>query len=167
MEQNKWRAANTVSCWYQGGLLLLHLVDIFGLSVMSLYFIVCFETIVISWVYGKSLAQVLDCFCRDSWCSWPKPGRGNISANHTFIWEVTEHFDRFLRRNVNWVAKSVFIGFYLHCHGLFNSLWSEQLCRSVTLQVQTVSMTTLRIWSDTCPSPCQSTAGCSSRLSPV
>lgn len=50
---------------------LLQMVDNFGLSSMSFYFIVCFETIVISWVYGKSLAlvanvEVLARFCRDS-----------------------------------------------------------------------------------------------------
>lgn len=40
---------------FQGGLILFSL-NSFGLSDLCIFFIVCFETIVIAWVYGKYLA---------------------------------------------------------------------------------------------------------------
>lgn len=38
---------------FQGGRNLFNLIDIYGVSVISLLFIACFETITIGWVYGK------------------------------------------------------------------------------------------------------------------
>lgn len=41
---------------FQSGALLFQVVSNIGLNHFTFCFIVCFETVVISWIYGKSLA---------------------------------------------------------------------------------------------------------------